>query len=227
MIDRPAFAMGSAAHRRTPSSGQRRDGERSDVRPCACCGRTRRAEPTRCTRIRAAYSRRDRAGARRLDLDLTLTWLRAMDTPPMLFVSLEEQQLREALRASVRTAEIEARSRAASRRLWQDAVAESLAVAFRRSWEEESQEYADLEAATKESALEEVRRRQVQLVALDDELFNQVPLWHPLLGMPELRAKILARARWQRALDMLKVCKACCSASGTRAWDFFLMDEID
>ena len=57
MIDRPAFAMGSAAHRRTPSSGQRRDGERSDVRPCACCGRTRRAEPTRCTRIRAAYSR--------------------------------------------------------------------------------------------------------------------------------------------------------------------------
>ena len=149
-----------------------------------------------------------------------------MDTPPMLFVSLEEQQLREALRASVRTAEIEARSRAASRRLWQDAVAESLAEAERRSWEE-SQEYADLEAATKESALEEVRRRQVQLVALDDELFNQVPLWHPLLGMPELRAKILARARWQRALDMLKVCKACCSASGTRAWDFFLMAEID
>ena len=94
------------------------------------------------------------------------------------------------------------------------------------SWEE-SQEYADLEAATKESALEEVRRRQVQLVALDDELFNQVPLWHPLLGMPELRAKILARARWQRALDMLKVCKACCSASGTQAWDLFLMDEVD
>ena len=86
---------------------------------------------------------------------------------------------------------------------------------------------ANLEAATKESALEEVRRRQVQLVALDDELFNQVPLWHPLLGMPELRAKILARARWQRALGMLKVCKACCSASGTRAWDYFLMDEVD
>ena len=151
-----------------------------------------------------------------------------MDTPPMLFVSLEETQLREALRASVRTAEIEARSRAVSRRMWQDAVAESLAVAFRRSWEEESQEYADLEAATKESALEEVRRRQVQLVALDDELFNQVPLWHPLLGMPELRAKILARARWQRALGMLKVCKACCCASGTRAWDiYFLMDEVD
>ena len=143
-------------------------------------------------------------------------------------ITEEEKQLREALRASMRTAEIEARSRAASRRLWQDAVAESLAVAFRRSWEEESREYADLEAATKESALEEVRRRQVQLVALDDELFNQVPLWHPLLGMPELRAKILARARWQRALDMLKVCKACCSASGTRAWDvYFLMDEVD
>ena len=123
MIDRPAFAMGSAAHRRTPSSGQRRDGERSDVRPCACCGRTRRAEPTRCTRIRAAYSRRDRAGARRLDLDLTLTWLRAMA------ITEEEKQLREALRASLRTAAIEARSRAASRRLWQDAVAESLARA--------------------------------------------------------------------------------------------------
>ena len=110
-----------------------------------------------------------------------------------------------------------------------DAVADSLAEAVgeRRSWEE-SQEYANLEAATRESALEEARRRQVQLVALDDELFNQVPLWHPLLGMPELQAKILARARWQRALDMLKVCKACCSASGTRAWDvYFLMDEVD
>ena len=225
MIDRPTFAMDSAAHRRTPSSGQRRDGERSDVRPCACCGRTRRAEPTRCTRIRAAYSRRDRAGARRLDLDLTLTWLRAMA------ITEEEKQLREALRASVRTAEIEARSRAASRRMWQDAVAESLAVAFRgirRSWAEESREYADLEAATKESALEEVRRRQVQLVALDDELFKQVvPSWHPLLAIPELRARILARARWQRALGMLKVCKACCCASGTRAWNYFLMDEVD
>ena len=77
----------------------------------------------------------------------------------------------------------------------------------------------------RESALEEARRRQVQLVALDDEIFNQVPLWHPLLGMPELQAKILARAR---ALGMLKVCKACCCASGTRAWDiYFLMDEID
>ena len=155
---------------------------------------------------------------------MTLTWLRAMA------ITEEEKQLREALRASVRTAEIEARSRAGAsrrRRLWQDAVAESLAVAFRRSWEEESREYADLEAATKESALEEARRRQVQLVALNDELFNQVPLWHPLLGMPELRAKILARARWQRALGMLKVCKACCCASGTRAWDYFLMDEVD
>ena len=141
-------------------------------------------------------------------------------------ITEEEKQLREALRASLRTAAHETRSRATSRRLWQDAVAESLAVAFRRSWEE-SQEYADLEAATKESALEEVRRRQVQLVALDDELFNQVPLWHPLLGMPELRAKILARARWQRALGMLKVCKACCCASGTRAWNYFLMDEVD
>ena len=225
MIDRPAFAMGSAAHRRTPSSGQRRDGERSDVWPCACCGRTRRAERRAAGAYeRAAYSRRDRAGARRLDLDLTLTWLRAMA------ITEEEKQLREALRASLRTAAIEARSRAASRRLWQDAVAESLAVTFRRirrSWEEEAREYADLEAATKESALEEARRRQVQLVALNDELFNQVPLWHPLLGMPELRAKILARARWQRALDMLKVCKACCSASGTRAWDYFLMDEVD
>ena len=220
MIDRPTFAMDSAAHRRTPSSGQRRDGERSES------GRVRAADERAVLNRRAAraYSnelhtrvRRDRAGARRLDLDLTLTWLRAMA------ITEEEKQLREALRASLRTAAIEARSR----RLWQDAVAESLAEAFRRSWEEESQEYADLEAATKESALEEVRRRQVQLVALDDELFNQVPLWHPLLGMPELRAKILARARWQRALGMLKVCKACCSASGTRAWDYFLMDEVD
>ena len=143
-------------------------------------------------------------------------------------ITEEEKQLREALRASVRTAEIEARSRAASRRMWQDAVAESLAVAFRRSWEEESQEYADLEAAAMLSALEEVRWRQVKLVALDDDLFEAVPLWHPLLGMPELRAKILARARWQRALDLLKVCKACCCASGTHAWDvYFLMDEID
>ena len=58
MIDRPAFAMGSAAHRRTPSSGQRRDGERSDVRPCACCGRTRRAERRAAGAYeRAAYSR--------------------------------------------------------------------------------------------------------------------------------------------------------------------------
>ena len=78
------------------------------------------------------------------------------------------------------------------------------------------------------SALEEVRRRQVLLVALDDEIFHKVPSWHALLGMPELQAKILARARWQRALDMLKVCKACCCASGTQAWDvYFLMDEID
>ena len=110
-------------------------------------------------------------------------------------------------------------------------MAESLAVAFRgirRSWEEESREYADLEAATRESALEEARRRQVLLVALDDNLFEAVPLWHPLLGVPELRAKILARARWLRALDLLKVCKACCCASGTHAWDvYFLMDEID
>ena len=136
----------------------------------------RAADPDECAvlnrRAARAYSielhtrvRRDRAGARRLDLDLTLTWLRAMA------ITEEEKQLREALRASLRTAAIEARSRAASRRLWQDAVAESLAEAFRRSWEEESQEYADLEAATKESALEEVRRRQGQLVAIDDELF--------------------------------------------------------
>ena len=108
-----------------------------------------------------------------------------------------------------------------------DAVADSLAEAERRSWEKK-QEFADLEAATKESALEEARRRQVLLVALDDNLFEAVPLWHPLLGVPELRAKILARARWLRALDLLKVCKACCCASGTHAWDvYFLMDEID
>ena len=114
-------------------------------------------------------------------------------------ITEEEKQLREAMRASVRTAASERRSTAGAvrRNLQQlaDAVADSLAEAERRSWEE-SQEYANLEAATRESALEEVRRRQVQLVALDDELFNQVPLWHPLLGMPELRAKILARARW-------------------------------
>ena len=145
-------------------------------------------------------------------------------------ITEEEKQLRLALRASLLTAASERHSTAGAvrRNLQQlaDAVADSLAEAERRSWEEK-QEFADLEAATKESALEEARRRQVQLVALNDELFNQVPFLHPLLGMPELRAKILARARWQRALDMLKVCKACCSASGTRAWDFFLMDEID
>ena len=156
---------------------------------------------------------------------LVIGWLRAMA------ITEEEKQLREAVRASLLTAASERRSTAGAvrRNLQQlaDAVADSLAEAERRSWEE-SQEYANLEAATRESALEEARRRQVQLVALDDELFNQVPLWHPLLGMPELRAKILARARWQRALDMLKVCKACCSASGTRAWDvYFLMDEVD
>ena len=140
-------------------------------------------------------------------------------------ITEEEKQLREAMRASVRTAASERRSTAGVVRRKLQQLAD--AVAERRSWEE-SQEYANLEAATRESALEEARRRQVQLVALDDELFNQVPLWHPLLGMPELRAKILARARWQRALDMLKVCKACCSASGTRAWDvYFLMDEVD
>ena len=156
---------------------------------------------------------------------LVIGWLRAMA------ITEEEKQLREAVRASLLTAASERRSTAGAvrrnRQQLADAVATSLAEAEQRSWEEESQEYADLEAATKESALEEARRRQVQLVALNDELFNQVPLWHPLLGMPELRAKILARARWQRALDMLKVCKACCSASGTRAWDFLLMDEID
>ena len=145
-------------------------------------------------------------------------------------ITWEEKELRLALRASLLTAASERRGTAGAvrrnRQQLADAVADSLAEAERRSWEEK-QEFADLEAATKESALEEARRRQVQLVALDDELFNQVPLWHPLLGMPELQAKILARARWQRALDMLKVCKACCSASGTRAWDFFLMDEID
>ena len=222
MIDRPTCAMDSAAHRRTPSSGQRRDGERSES------GRVRAADERAVLNRRAAraYSnelhtrvRRDRA-----DLDLTLTWLRAMA------ITEEEKQLREAVRASLLTAASERRSTAGAvrRNLQQlaDAVADSLAEAERRSWEE-SQENADLEAATKESALEEARRRQVQLVALNDELFNQVPLWHPLLGMPELRAKILARARWQRALGMLKVCKACCSASGTRAWDYFLMDEVD
>ena len=156
---------------------------------------------------------------------LVIGWLRAMA------ITEEEKQLREAVRASLLTAASERRSTAGAvrRNLQQlaDAVADSLAEAERRSWEE-SQEYANLEAATRESALEEARRRQVQLVALDDELFNQVPLWHPLLGMPELRAKILARARWQRALGMLKVCKACCCASGTRAWEiYFLMDEID
>ena len=145
-------------------------------------------------------------------------------------ITEEEKQLREAMRASVRTAASERRSTAGAvrrnRQQLADAVADSLAEAERRSWEEK-QEFADLEAATKESALEEARRRQVLLVALDDKLFKAVPGLRPLLGMPELQAKILARARWQRALDMLKVCKACCSASGTRAWDFFLMDEID
>ena len=153
-----------------------------------------------------------------------MPWLRAMA------ITEEEKQLREAVRASLLTAASERRSTAGAvrRNLQQlaDAVADSLAEAERRSWEEEK-EYANLEAATKESALEEVRRHQVKLAALDDDLFEAVPLWHPLLGMPELRAKILARARWQRALDMLKVCKACCCASSTRAWDVFLMDEID
>ena len=155
---------------------------------------------------------------------LVIGWLRAMA------ITEEEKQLREAVRASLLTAASERRSTAGAvrrnRQQLADAVADSLAEAERRS-SEESQEHANLEAATRESALEEARRRQVQLVALDDELFNQVPLWHPLLGMPELRAKILARARWQRALDMLKVCKACCCASGTRAWNYFLMDEVD
>ena len=155
---------------------------------------------------------------------MTLTWLRAMA------ITEEEKQLREAVRASLLTAASERRSTAGAvrRNLQQlaDAVADSLAEAERRSWEEK-QEFADLEAATKESALEEARRRQVLLVALDDKLFKAMPGLRPLLGMPELQAKILARARWQRALGMLKVCKACCCASGTRAWDYFLMDEVD
>ena len=147
-------------------------------------------------------------------------------------ITEEEKQLREAMRASVRTAASERRSTAGAvrrnRQQLADAVATSLAEAEQRSREEE-QEFAGLRAATYESALEEARRRQVLLVALDDKLFKAVPGLRraPLLGMPELQAKILARVRWQRALDMLKVCKACCSASGTRAWDFFLMDEID
>ena len=146
-------------------------------------------------------------------------------------ITWEEKELRLALRASLLTAASERHSTAGAvrrnRQQLADAVATSLAEAEQRSWEEE-QEFAGLRAATYLSALEEARRRQVKLVALDDDLFEAVPLWHPLLGMPELRAKILARARWQRALDMLKVCKACCCASGTRAWDvYFLMDVID
>ena len=50
MIDRPAFAMGSAAHRRTPSSGQRRDGERSES------GRVRAADE-RAVLNRRAHTR--------------------------------------------------------------------------------------------------------------------------------------------------------------------------
>ena len=61
-------------------------------------------------------------------------------------------------------------------------------------------------------------------MALDNELFKSTPLD----GLLDLQGKILARARWQRALDMVKVCKACCDASGTDAWDvYFLMDQID
>ena len=69
MIDRPTFAMDSAAHRRTPSSGQRRDGERSES------GRVRAADERAVLNGRAAraYSnelhtrvRRDRARALRL-----------------------------------------------------------------------------------------------------------------------------------------------------------------
>ena len=134
-------------------------------------------------------------------------------------ITEEEKQLREAMRASVRTAASERRSTAGAvrrnRQQLADAVATSLAEAEQRSWEEE-QEFAGLRAATYESALEEARRRQVLLVALDDKLFKAVPGLRPLLGMPELQAKILARARWQRALGMLKVCKACCSARPAR-----------
>ena len=90
---------------------------------------------------------------------LVIGWLRAMA------ITEEEKQLREAVRASLLTAASERRSTAGAvrRNLQQlaDAVADSLAEAERRSWEE-SQEYANLEAATRESALEEVRRRQVQ-----------------------------------------------------------------
>ena len=81
---------------------------------------------------------------------------------------------------------------------------------------QELQEHQDLQTATIESALEQVREHQRRLVALDDDTFKH---WRPFEGLKELRAKILARARWQRALEMLSIFKACCS--GTRAFYVF------
>ena len=115
-------------------------------------------------------------------------------------ITEEEKQLREALRASWRTAVNEARRRGLARRrqrLWQDAVAISLEEAAQRSWEEEMW-YNELEAATMLSAYEEARQRQSRLVALDNDLFKSTPLD----GLPDLQGKVLARARWRRALDM-------------------------
>ena len=142
-------------------------------------------------------------------------------------ITEEEKQLREACSASWRTATDEARRRGLARRrqqrLWQDAVAMSLDEAAQRSWEEEMQN-SELEAATMLSAYEEARQRRSRLVALDNKLFDSTPL----RGQQDLQGKILARARWQRALDMVKVCKACCDASGTEAWTvYFTMDEIN
>ena len=141
-------------------------------------------------------------------------------------ITEEEKQLREARSASWRTALDEERWRALARRrqrLWQDAVAMSLEEAAQRSWEEEMQN-SELEAATMLSAYEEARQRRSRLVALDNKLFDSTPL----RGQQDLQGKILARARWQRALDMVKVCKACCDASGTEAWTvYFTMDEIN
>ena len=80
-------------------------------------------------------------------------------------ITEEEKQLREALRASWRTAVNEARRRGLARRrqrLWQDAVAISLEEAAQRSWEEEMQN-SELEAATMLSAYEEARQRQSRL----------------------------------------------------------------
>ena len=140
-------------------------------------------------------------------------------------ITTEEKLLRDALRASELTAASEhamrRRRRSADQRQQMGrAVARSTAEAQWRCLQD-LQEQRDLQAATIESALEQVREHQLRLVALNDNTFKELLLWRPLQGLRELRAKILARARWQRALEMLSLFKSCCIASGTSAFDLY------